>query len=440
MSEEQHRPILLTTPEGTSSVIHKMDELSLDRKLDSQDPKQKRTLNTPFSDNAARETTTSNGGGVQFDAEQIERGRSRIKRRSDNNNANNQGSEHSSRSTSRSFSRSRSRSRSRTASRIRDEEFLKWTVLRQDPSMRLHNYKVKYNKKTVRMGPGAETSGTGNETNKGQDDDDEEEVDDDEEDEDEDDEDDDDDDDEEEDDEDEEEEEESDEEQVSDIENDNAISEQFNYDLGTKVLPNYCININEVLDSSKAWIAKYETETHDPSEDNINITSLEGGYIRGVLTLHKDKTSKQETKPTDHKDSYVLYVDLTSESIYVITYVLGTLVKNGDTVYIVHWHSDRQDFVSDVDIKNNITKLRNHVMHLFDCVSATIDDLDVVILSLTHPYPKHLLNEMINGLQPIALCCSLSMTLSGLQNFVCSVPTFIIRKKLKRAKKKGIFD
>lgn len=465
-----HRPILLTTPDGTHSLINPTKDLSLEDKpavdkISEQGEEEPESPNTEaIPDTEPVRTHESNGtgvattpaGGVQFDSEQLQRGRSRIKRRSDFVAKNNENDSNSSRSRSRSFSRSRSRSRSRTASRIRDEEFLKWTVLRQDPSMRLHNYKMKYNHKTKRYVADDDDGGKVYDEEDEEDDDDEGSVKNEDEDEEEDE-------DEDEDEEDEEEEEEddddeeSDEEQVSDIENDASINEQFNYDLGTKVLPNFCISINEVLESSTPWITRYESEPHDKQDDDINITELEGGYIRGVLTLSREGPSvndqqedsvtnepKQESEPNEPiketNDSYILYVDLTSESIYAITYVMGTLVKNGDTVYIVHWHSDRKDCVSDADITKNIVKLRNTVLHLFDCVNATIDNLDVVILSLTHPYPKHLLNEMINGLQPIALCCSLSMTLSGLQNFVCSVPTFIIRKKLKRAKKKGIFD
>lgn len=454
---DSHRPILLTTPDGTHSLINTVKDLSLQDKPSvnkiseqgEEEPESPNTESSPYSSEPMRTPQASDNGtvmtptgGVQFDSEQIQRGRSRIKRRSDFVAKNNENDSNSSRSRSRSFSRSRSRSRSRTASRIRDEEFLKWTVLRQDPSMRLHNYKMKYNHKTKRYVADDEDGGRvyhEEEEEEDEDEGDNEEDDDDEEDEEEDEED--------EDEEEDEDDEESDEEQVSDIENDASINEQFNYDLGTKVLPNFCISINEVLESSTPWIVKYESEPHNKQDDDINITKLEGGYIRGVLTLSKegppsngDDPSQQSQPAKETNDSYILYVDLTSESIYAITYVMGTLVKNGDTVYIVHWHSDRKDSVSDADISKNIVKLRNTVLHLFDCINATIDSVDVVILSLTHPYPKHLLNEMINGLQPIALCCSLSMTLSGLQNFVCSVPTFIIRKKLKRAKKKGIFD
>ncbi|KAK5961754.1 Imp21p PWA37_001127 [Arxiozyma heterogenica] len=498
---DRHRPILLTSPEGTNSIINNSTSLSVEDSHNNHnslhdDPPSPQSTDLHYLDTPLNNHNSS--PGVQFDAEQLQRGRSRIKKRNDNvsrsrdlvdtngnpvniassslhvagiNNANSSQSSHrGSRSGSRSFSRSRSRSRSRTASRIRDEEFLKWTVLRQDPSMRLHNYKIKYSN----SGKSASSKKKKNKNNNENEDEDKEEdtdeeeafedtedsedTGDDTEDEEEDEE-------EEEEDDDDTDEEESDEEQVSDIENDNSINEQFNYDLGTKVLPNFCSSINDVLESSKPWIDKYETENPSNNDPNINISSLEGGYLRGILTLNKRgplnsnnnatttaTTTTAEAKTTNYntetieneninEDSYILYVDLTSESIYAITYVMGTLVKNGDTVYIVHWHSDgRDDFVKKESIVNNIIKLRNHVLHLFDCISATVDNLDVIILSLTHPYPKHLLNEMINGLQPLALCCSLSMTLSGLQNFICSVPTFIIRKKLKRTKKKGIFD
>lgn len=488
---DQHRPILLTSPDGTNSIINNVATLSIEDSNNTHltdDPPSPKSADPHYFDNNNNHPSSM---GVQFDAEQLQRGRSRIKRRSDNmskgndtansngnllgatltNNNNNSSGNHPnhfrSRSGSRSFSRSRSRSRSRTASRIRDEEFLKWTVLRQDPSMRLHNYKVKYshngnkNRSNIRNenDKNNRTEDEDEDTDDKEFDDDSDDTEEDDEEEDEDDDDEEDEDDYDEDDEDDDDEE-SDEEQVSDIENDNSINEQFNYDLGTKVLPNFCISINDVLESSKPWIDKYESEhPNDTTNDsNINICSLEGGYIRGVLPLNKrgpltsnenadnnttttTNTNTNELIETTNNDSYILYVDLTSESIYAITYVMGTLVKNGDTLYIVHWHSDsKDDFVKKDDIIKNIIKLRNHVLHLFDCISATVDNLDVIILSLTHPYPKHLLNEMINGLQPLALCCSLSMTLSGLQNFVCSVPTFIIRKKLKRPKKKGIFD
>ena len=136
--------------------------------------------------------------------------------------------------------------------------------------------------------------------------------------------------------------------------------------------------------------------------------------------------------------SFILYTDPSSESTYALTYLMGAAVNQGDTVYIVHWEPSKP--TDDSQMFANVARIRKHVMHLFDCVAGVLDDLDVVVLSLTHPYPKHLLNEMIHGLKPVALCCSLSVILSTLQNFVCSVPILAVRKKLKRAKRKGISE
>lgn len=320
---------------------------------------------------------------IQFDSE-LERGRSRDKRRD---------------GTGRPMSLSRSRSRA--SSRVREEEFLKWTVLRKDPSMRLTSLNRKKKRKT---GP--------------------EDEDDDEDDEDEDDED------------EEEDEEESDEERVSDIENDVEIDEEFHFDLGTKVLPNFSSSINDVLENSKPWIQKYlDSINQEDEKKKVDFETLEGGYCRAIELVRKGKGAEGY----DQSKNYILCTDLSSESTYALTYVMGSLVSNGDTLYIVHWDGNSTSFQRDT-LADNILRVKKHVKHLMDCISVIVDDLDVVILSLTHPYPKHLLNEMIHGLKPVTLACSLSLILSSLQNFVCSVPTLVIRKKLKRSRKKGISE
>lgn len=341
MSKPGHKGILLTGTDGTQLPLNVND--------------------------------TEPAGGVQFDSEQLERGRSRTKMR-------NTGGSH--------LSLSSSRSRSRASSRIRDEEFLKWTVLRRDPSMRLE-----LDSATDRKGKGAELS----------DDEDSEELD--------------------------LEDDVSDEEQVTDVENDFDIDEEFNYDLGMKVLPNFVQSLNDVLDSSKPWIREFRATTEEPE---IQLATLAGGYKRAILPLTRGKGAT-----TDR--SYILYSDLTSESQYALTYVMGALVSNGDTLYVVHC-DNQPSGDKDSKLRGDILTIRQNVEHMFDCTSAMIEDLDVIVLSLEHPYPKQLLTEMIHGLQPIALCCSLSMVLSTLQNYVCSVPTLVIRKKLKRAKKKGISE
>lgn len=378
MNTPGHKSILLTTPHGVQSQLHHEH---------SKDEQQGIPL---------RNTENQSNGGVQFDSEQLKRGRSRTKMRNGSSGTGN-------------LSLSRSRSGSRASSRIRQEEFLKWTVLRRDPSMRLKltNTKVKMDKaKSGRHE--TDMSDSDGESDASDDDLDTEEEEDDSA----------------------YQDDVSDEEQVTDADNDVEIDEEFHYDLGMKVLPNFVVSLNYVLDSNKQWVQKYEESIKGHENDGVQKATLLGGYTRAMQKLTKGKGSTNDR-------SYILCADLTTESQYALTYVMGSVVCNGDTLYIIHW-DNQTHYDIDSNLLDSVARIRKHVMHMFDCVSAVIDDLDVIILSLQHPYPKHLLNEMIYGLKPVALCCSLSMILSTLQNFVCSVPTLIIRKKLRRIKKKGI--
>lgn len=339
------RSILLTLPDGTQNNL---------------------------TDGHGRRHSSSEAAGVQFDSEQLERGRSRVKASRDIK------------------SNSGSRSRSRHPSRLRGEEFLKWTVLKRDPSTRLRERSHDDN---------IDDDNADNEEDESDDDqDDDGQV--------------------------------SDEEQVSDVDNDFEIDEQMHCDMGTRVLPNYVVPINEVLFSTKPWISTYESEQE--TTQDVSFTKLPGGYSRCCRILSKGLGATTSR-------SFVLCTDLTTESHYALAYVIGALASNGDTLYIVHWNGKQLDNDKE-SLEHSIKSLKQHVLHNLDCASANLEDLDVVLLSLTHPYPKHLLNEMIYALKPVALCCSLSLVLTTLQNFVCSVPTLVIRKKLKRSRRKGISD
>ncbi|QLL34838.1 hypothetical protein HG536_0H02130 [Torulaspora globosa] len=352
MSLPGHKSILLTGTDGTQTRLN--------------------SGGVAKSEGSA--TGTGQGsGGVQFDSEQLARGRSRTKMRN---------------GPGLNASTSRSRSRSRVSSIIAEEEFLKWTVLRRDPSMRLQPSQED-----------ASTSELGSDASDEEDSGDEEL---------------------------------SDEEQVTDVDNDVDIDEEFDYDQGMKVLPNFVVSLNEVLESSRPWIRQYVAANQGRETEGVQETSLAGGYRRAIELVSKGKGSTTTR-------SYILCADLTSESNYALTYVMGSLIGNGDTLYIVHWDNQHLSSAATA-LSENVASIKKHVMYMFDCVGAVIEDLDVVVLSLQHPFPKQLLTEMIYALQPIALCCSLSMILSSLQNFVCSVPTLVIRKKLKRSKKKGISE
>ncbi|CCE63113.1 hypothetical protein TPHA_0E00160 [Tetrapisispora phaffii CBS 4417] len=434
------KSILLTGPEGgTVDILNENETHSKDAANTKNSPimELSNSAGDYFSAGANNESS-----GVKFDSEQIENDRGRTRSRNNREDSSGTGNSFSYSSNNN----SKSRSRSRASSMVRDEEFLKWTVLRKDPSMRL---------KFRRANDGAHRD----HSNEDLEDDDDEYFD-------------------------EDDDEISDEEQVSDLENELEIDD-FTFDLGMKVLPNYCISINEVLERSKPWKSAYNEDLVknkiDPNA-NVLINELEGGFVKAMELISKNnkydddidsgsgsfssnsELNKQDSEhhastsatiassntnnttsssgSSDSGDSFILYTDLSSESTYALTYVMGTLVKNNDTLYIVHWEGSTTSNNDAMKKKmtSNLQKIRENVMYLNDCNNSIIDRLDVVVISMTHPYPKHFLNEMIYGLKPKSLICSLNIMLSpsGLQNYVCSIPVLVIRKKLKRTRRRGI--
>lgn len=319
-----------------------------------------------------------------------------------------------------------SRSRSRTGSRLRvdSDTHLRWTVLRHDPSERLHESGVSHT-----SGRSADRADDQLEDGELED--------------------------------------LSDEEQVSDVDDDVDIDAAMDYDQGSRVLPNFTTSIWKVLEAEKAWVASFEHERpgHGERSDTLHcgpvrVDDLPGGYARAAQVVSSgshtqgpapgtdpdtdpvpapranaaDADSAAAASPTGAR--YVLYLDLTSESFYAFVYTVGSVLCAGDTLYVVH----SAPSAAHDQLRANLARLRSSAAYLLDCAGAVLERVHIVLLSVSHPYQKHLLNELVVALQPTALCVPLSLVLSSLQNYVCPVPTIVIRRKLKRSKKKGIYD
>ncbi|SCU77451.1 LADA_0A00518g1_1 [Lachancea dasiensis] len=277
-------------------------------------------------------------------------------------------------------SASGSRNGSRTMSRMRGDmdEYLKWTVLHHDPSERLT------------LGERGHAEGS----------DDEEDV--------------------------------SDEEQVSDVDNELDIDTALGYDLGARVLPNFVSSLWEVLQGEKMWTSQYQ-QRQDGKAAPAAVHELSGGYARAMEVVHG---AKSDSPSVEQGSSYILYLDLTTESFYALLYVFGAVLSSKDTLYVVHVSARVPNDV----LQSNVSRLKAQTAYLLDASAAILDSISVVLLSVSHPYPKHLLNEMVLAVEPLALCVPLSLVLSSLQNYVCPIPTVVIRRKLKRVKKKGISE
>ncbi|CAH02605.1 Imp21p [Kluyveromyces lactis] len=317
-----------------------------------------------------------------------------------------------SRSKTRDTGISSSRSISRSASRvsIKDQAYLKWTILNKDPSERLH-LKAKKGNTRDSVSPGQENGGDEDE------DEDEEEFIEDREDD----------------------GEVSEEEQVSDVENEIEIDEHIDYDLGCKVLPNFVTPITQVLDSMKPWLAKNAEIKTEADKRDIKLEEIQHGIHRAVYHMSKGDNITAATSEKGH--SFVVYLDQMDESfaekIYALVYSFGSVFTNGDTLYIINQCDDDTN-----DMLFQMNRICDHIDYLFECTNGvgTLDKIDVLICSMYHPYPKQLLTEMAHSLQPSSIIIPLQTVLASLQNFITSVPMLVIRKKLKRSKRRGIAD
>ncbi|AAS53665.1 AFR294Wp [Eremothecium gossypii ATCC 10895] len=271
-----------------------------------------------------------------------------------------------------SSSRSRTKSRSRSRVSVTDQEFLRWTILRADPSERLHLGAV-------------------------EDEEDDDEL--------------------------------SDEEQLSDVENDYDVDAELDYDLGARVLPNFAASIQQVLDVQPTWLARYRASQPAGA---ARVDVLQDTCTRAVRHF-----ARHSGAPGPAGKTFLAYLEdlnvSAAEKLYALTYTFGAVLANHDTLYI---------FVlcDAVDVESHLNRVAEQVAFLLDCSAAALDDLDVVVLALQHAYPRHLLTETIHAFRPAGLIVPLQIATRSLAGYVSSVPTLIVRKKLKRARRRGIFD
>ncbi|KAH3898965.1 uncharacterized protein SCODWIG_03196 [Saccharomycodes ludwigii] len=283
-------------------------------------------------------------------------------------------------------SRSRSISRSRSLSSIFNQQSLKWTIIRRNPAERLNTEDI----------AASNTNNIGSSSSDLLDD-------------------------------------ESDEEQVSDVENEADIDAKLTYEMGSQVLPNFEMNLNRIVENSKPWVEAYKAE-HKNVAELIDTQELQGGCNRASVVIGGNALDSPEN--TSGK-SYIVFHDLTQECQYALTYTFGAVLNKNDTVYILHTESSG----SGSKLQENVLKIFYHVKFLFDNFHTLEEkDIQVAIVSVAHPYPKHLLNTMVYSLSPTLIIVSLSVILGTLSNYISTVPMLVVRRKLKKVKKLGLYD
>lgn len=201
-------------------------------------------------------------------------------------------------------------------------------------------------------------------------------------------------------------------------------------------------------------------------------------HQRAVRTLVRGDFFEILKKTKEQPKTFLLCMDFSPESIYALEWAVGTILVDGSVLYIVNVFEDTE-FAS-ASLNGDLSKTKNTIatasssLTLFspkstdregirkesveymtnavlDKLSLTKLQVHVVIESIHHPIPRHLILEVIDHLTPNLVVVgskgrsSLKGVLLGsLSNYIVtksSVPVMVVRSKLKRnAKKKKQFS
>lgn len=127
--------------------------------------------------------------------------------------------------------------------------------------------------------------------------------------------------------------------------------------------------------------------------------------------------------------SYLLYMDLSPESVNSLQYTLGAVVKSGDVLYIINSVNDEDDIEF---YKRQSQRLTDLIRIYLNLIQDPKFKLHVVIESLNQTYPKHFLNELIKYLKPRLLIVCYKLITSELNNYISNVPMMIVKRRAKR--------
>lgn len=161
------------------------------------------------------------------------------------------------------------------------------------------------------------------------------------------------------------------------------------------------------------------------SEIDINGENLR---VSGCITLGNFFTKGLRH---DTISSYLLYMDLSPESINSLQYTIGSVVKSGDVLYIINSISDEDNIEF---YKRQINRILDLVYKYLALIADHKFKLHVVIETLNQGFPKHFLNELIKYLKPRLLIVCYKLVTSELNNYIPNIPILIVKRRAKRNK------
>ncbi|KAG5517994.1 hypothetical protein PMAC_000449 [Pneumocystis sp. 'macacae'] len=168
---------------------------------------------------------------------------------------------------------------------------------------------------------------------------------------------------------------------------------------------------------------------------------------RTIRTIKRGEYSSSFSKPRKIR-SYLVPIDLSSESLYALEWAIGTVVRDYDTMMIVEAiDKDDKDDKGIVELEKERLAAMEEICQITQkLLKKTRLILQIEIEIIHHKTPKHLLTEMIDYLEPTLVILGSrgrsslkGVILGSFSNYIVnksSVPVMVARKKPMKSKSK----
>lgn len=225
----------------------------------------------------------------------------------------------------------------------------------------------------------------------------------------------------------------SDEEKILDA-NDEIFKNQLKYNFTDLVMPNTDMSFKDLLEHCKEWINKYRQDYNNQLEpellEDIDHKMFCDNTCEKLTLVFGDENNNKNPffhRSVETNELHKTYILQTDGSLETIAYVITTILKPQDQLYIV-CHLEQATLVK---LTQLLISTAQKVLSVFDHVNTSID-LNEVLINITilkHHYPKHFLSGLIHAVRPVLVIVNMTILKGWLNGFVCGVPLLVFKRE-----------
>lgn len=195
---------------------------------------------------------------------------------------------------------------------------------------------------------------------------------------------------------------------------------------------------NKTLDDYKKYIIEHSGKTADSgpsSESNKNIVKskleVNNDNPRVSRSLTVGDFFNTEKTPKDI-NTYIVYMDMSVDSLMALQYTIGSTASSGDVIYIINCSTDK--FAQMEFYEKQVDTLTGYAESCLNLLSDPEFKLHIVIESTYRPFTKHFVNQLVGFLKPslFVIAYQVLITTDKLANYITACPFQVIKRKSRR--------